>query len=57
MASLLKGPKTYVSGEWVGAVSGKTFDVTNPSNGEVIASVPDMNAGDANVAIAAAQKV
>ena len=57
MASLLKGPKTYVNGEWVGAVSGKTFDVTNPSNGEVIASVPDMNAGDANVAIAAAQKV
>jgi len=56
MASLLKGPKTYVNGEWVGAVSGKTFEVTNPSNGEVIASVPDMNAGDANVAIAAAQK-
>ena len=57
MASLLKGPKAYIDGEWVGATSGKSFEVKNPANGEVIASVPDMNAGDANVAIAAAQKV
>lgn len=57
MASLLKGPTAFINGEWVGAASGKSFEVKNPANGEVIATVPDMNAGDANVAIAAAQKV
>lgn len=57
MASLLKGPKAYINGEWTGAASGKTFEVKNPANGKVIASVPDMNAADATVAIDAAQKV
>ena len=57
MASLLKGSKTFVNGEWVAASSGKTFEVTNPSTGEVIASVPDMTAGDVQVALDAAEKV
>jgi len=56
MSSLLKGPKTYIDGQWVGAKSGDTFEVKNPSNGAVIASVPNMNAGDTNVAIDAARK-
>jgi len=56
MASLLKGSKTFVNGEWVAASSGKTFEVTNPSTGEVIASVPDMTAGDVQVALDAAEK-
>ena len=51
------GPKTYIDGQWVGAKSGDTFEVKNPSNGAVIASVPNMNAGDTNAAIEAARKV
>ena len=57
MASLLKGPKAYINGEWIGAASGKTFEVKNPANGAVIATVPDMDGADANVAVNAAQKV
>ena len=57
MSSLLKGAKTYVDGQWVGAASGETFEVKNPATGEVLASVPNMNAGDTNIAIEAARKV
>jgi hypothetical protein len=57
MASLLKGPNTYINGEWVGASSKQTFEVKNPANGKVIASVPDMSSEDANSAIDAARKV
>ena len=57
MASLLKGSKAYVNGQWVEASTGKTFDVKNPVDGKVIASVPDMSAGDTKVAIDAANKV
>ena len=57
MASLLKGSKAYVNGQWVEASTGKTFDVKNPVDGKVIASVPDMSAGDTKVAIDAASKV
>ena len=53
MASLLKGP----NGQWIEAGNAKTFEVTNPSTGAVIASVPDMTAGDVNMAIDAAAKV
>ena len=57
MASLLKGSKAYVNGQWVEASTGKTFEVKNPVDGKVIASVPDMSAGDTKVAIDAASKV
>ena len=45
----------YIDGQWVGANSGGTIDVTNPATGEVIGTVP--NAGDAETrrAIAAAE--
>ena len=44
--------KALVAGEWVAkSDSGKTFDVTNPANGEVIASLPDMNRAEAARAI------
>jgi len=56
MASLLKGSKAYVNGQWVEASTGKTFEVKNPVDGKVIASVPDMSAGDTKVAIDAASK-
>ncbi len=44
----------YINGEWVGARSGATFEVTNPATGEVIGAVPDGAAEDAEDAIAAA---
>lgn len=39
--SLLKS-KAFVNNEWVEARSGKTFQVTNPANNEVIGEVPEM---------------
>lgn len=56
MSSLIR-EKAFVNGEWVGAKSGKTFSVTNPSNGAVVANVPDMDANDTQAAIDAAHKV
>ena len=44
----------YINGKWVDADSGKTFEVTNPATGEVIATVPDMGADETRRAIAAA---
>ena len=57
MSSLLKGPKAYINGQWVEASCGKTFEVTNPSTGAVITSVPNMTGADVNVAIDGANKV
>jgi len=42
----------YIDGEWTGAAS--TFDVVDPSNGDVIAEVPDGGAEDARRALDAA---
>ena len=44
----------YINGEWVDATSGRTFEVTNPATGEVIGTMPDGEASDAEAAIAAA---
>jgi succinate-semialdehyde dehydrogenase/glutarate-semialdehyde dehydrogenase len=53
--SSLAVDKALVAGEWVSPSSGgKTFDVTNPSTGEVIATLPDMDRTDAKRAIDAA---
>ncbi|MBP1881763.1 NAD-dependent succinate-semialdehyde dehydrogenase [Sinorhizobium mexicanum] len=58
--SRLKDPslavdKALIVGEWVAASdSGSTFDVTNPSTGEVLATLPDMNRAEARRAIEAA---
>ncbi|KAL3853205.1 hypothetical protein ACJMK2_016764 [Sinanodonta woodiana] len=46
--------KAYVNGKWVSASSGKTYNVINPSDGKVIASVPDMDAKDTTAAIQSA---
>ncbi|XP_028135508.2 3-sulfolactaldehyde dehydrogenase [Diabrotica virgifera virgifera] len=46
--------KTYINGEWVSAVSNKTFEVINPVDGSVIDRVPDMDVVDAQQAIEAA---
>jgi succinate-semialdehyde dehydrogenase/glutarate-semialdehyde dehydrogenase len=45
----------YIGGEWIASAdSGKTFEVTNPSTGEVLAVLPDMGVAEARRAIAAA---
>lgn len=51
--SLIK-TQAYINGQWVPAASGKTFDVTNPATGELIAAVPDMDREDVRKAIDAA---
>lgn len=44
-----------VGGDWVkAAASGKTFDVTNPSTGETLLSLPDLGVEETRVAIDAA---
>src|SRR5690606_1251803 len=53
--SMLKD-QAYIDGQWVDAISKETFTVLNPSNGQVVGIVPDMNAQDANAAIVAAQR-
>lgn len=51
--SLLKS-QTYVNGEWIGAKSGKTFEVHDPSTGKLIGTMPEMDKSDTEAAIAAA---
>ena len=46
----------YIDGQWVGADSGATFDVTNPATGELIARVPQMGEAEAEWAVIAAHK-
>lgn len=49
--------KALIAGEWVAkSDSGQTFEVTNPSNGEVIATLPDMSRPETARAIDAAFK-
>jgi succinate-semialdehyde dehydrogenase/glutarate-semialdehyde dehydrogenase len=45
----------FVGGEWTETASdGATFDVKNPSTGEVIATLPDLGVAETNIAIDAA---
>ena len=44
-----------IGGDWVGADSGKTIQVTNPATGAVIGTVPNCGAAETRRAIAAAQ--
>ena len=48
--SLLK-TEAYINGKWLGAKTGKTFPVFNPSTGQVIVEVPDMGVEDLKEAI------
>lgn len=45
--------KAYINGQWRDAE--RRFTVTNPANGETLASVPDLTADDAREAVAAAE--
>jgi len=53
--SLLKD-KVLIAGIWCAADNGKTLAVTNPSNGDIVAQVPDCGASETQRAIAAADK-
>lgn len=44
----------FIDGKWVEAKDGKRVDVVNPSNGNVITSVPDMGKDEAEAAVQAA---
>ncbi|KAL5359168.1 Aldehyde/histidinol dehydrogenase [Aspergillus floccosus] len=46
--------KAYVNGEWVGAQSGKTFEVHDPASGKLIGTCPEFSAADTEKAIQAA---
>ncbi len=48
--------KNYINGAWVPALSGKTREVINPANGEVLAETAEGDAEDAKLAIAAAKE-
>ena len=47
--------KMFISGELVDAVSGATYEVRNPANGEVVDTAPKGNEEDARRAIDAAE--
>ena len=46
--------KNLINGKWMDAQSKKTFEVYNPSTGDVIQNVPDMGKQEAEAAIDAA---
>lgn len=50
----MKYKDLYINGEWLGGNSGERFDVINPANEEVLASVASADIEDANKALDAA---
>ena len=48
--------KAYVAGEWIAADDGGTFEVRNPSTGDVLAHVADLGRAETARAIDAAEK-
>jgi phenylacetaldehyde dehydrogenase len=57
VSAFLKQPKKMlIGGEWVEAVSGKTFDTYNPASGEVLAKVAAGDKADVDRAVRAARK-
>lgn len=52
--STLLRTRAYIDGAWTEADDGARFDVLNPADGGVLASVPDMGAAEARRAIEAA---
>ena len=55
--SFIAQPKSMlINGRWEGAVSGKTFAVTNPATGEIIAHVAEGDKADIDKAVIAARQ-
>ena len=48
--------QVYINGKWSDADSGETTDITNPSTGEVLGTVPNCGAGEAKRAIEGANE-
>jgi len=48
--------KLLIDGQWVDAKSGKTFEVFNPADGQVIAHVADAGREDVDLAVKAARR-
>jgi acyl-CoA reductase-like NAD-dependent aldehyde dehydrogenase len=48
--------RMYVDGKWVDAIGGGRFEVLNPATGEVIATVPDAQPADVELAVDAARR-
>ncbi|MCY7387876.1 MAG: NADP-dependent succinate-semialdehyde dehydrogenase [Burkholderiales bacterium] len=46
--------QSYIDGEWLNADAGLRFDIDNPADGSIIASVPNCGAAETKRAIAAA---
>jgi succinate-semialdehyde dehydrogenase/glutarate-semialdehyde dehydrogenase len=53
--ALIRPGKTLLAGLWVGADSNETIEVTNPANGQVVATVPRMGKAETARAIIAAE--
>ncbi len=51
-----KPRKMLIGGQWVGAVSGKTFETYNPATGEVLARVAEGDKADIDMAVKTARK-
>lgn len=47
----LLASKAFIGGEWCDSHSGDTFDVMNPSTGELHATLPDLGVGETKIAI------
>src|SRR5262245_19783406 len=47
--------KMLIGGKWVASQSGKTFDTTDPTNGEVICKVAEGDKADIDLAVKAAR--
>jgi len=55
MQPVLKNPKlwhekAYINGEWTAPPSGETFNVINPSTGDLIAKLPELSKEDVRIA-------
>ena len=46
----------YIDGTWGPAASGRTFQATNPANGDVLGEVADADGADTAAAIDAARR-
>ncbi|KAL1918980.1 uncharacterized protein VTP21DRAFT_2361 [Calcarisporiella thermophila] len=53
-SALMRHNVAFINNEWVKAISGETFAVTDPSTGDEIGRVPEMTVQDLRNAIAAA---
>jgi acyl-CoA reductase-like NAD-dependent aldehyde dehydrogenase len=48
--------QNYIDGKWVDAVDGQRFDVFDPATGEVIATAPDSQVADVDLAVGSARR-